>query len=424
MAPIFNRSRLRRQHYAVVTAFIILSIYFLGNLDSPTTETIIRSTTLYQSGRSHKEGLSSRNIAKINNATLGFAHIYALNLPTRTDKRDAMDLSATLTNISLTWRDGVDGKDMHPNAIPPAHDGDGEFTKDGEVGCWRGHMNIIREIATSGIGSALLLEDDADWDVNIKSQLEDLAIAVHDTVKLLPEEKRACSSSAEDSPYGSCWDILWIGHCGGWAPGEKFHQYHSIIRGDNTVPPTFDIEDLTNDISKTSAAGLPCAAHAGKKLDHGAVCKSPMLRANERIVQYKGSPICTFGYAVSQQGAQKMLARMGGISLVDIDSNMDTEMTELCRGDKDGGKREAVQCFSIVPPLIMSHRPRGLKSADSDINKGGKEMRKMGMTKGIMYSTRLNTENLIAGFEPEEQYVKEETTGLVRYKEAAEYKVI
>jgi GR25 family glycosyltransferase involved in LPS biosynthesis len=38
---------------------------------------------------------------------------------------------------------------------------------DGQIGCWRAHMNIWREMIRTGISSALILEDDVDWDVRI-----------------------------------------------------------------------------------------------------------------------------------------------------------------------------------------------------------------------------------------------------------------
>jgi hypothetical protein len=415
MARISGRLRIR--YFAVLTAFLVVSLYFLH---APVEQTQWNSTFIDSVERDSQEEshLFRADKDKIRNGTLGFGAIYAVGLPERTDKRDGMSLAASLTNLRLTWRDGVKGDMVHPKAIPPAHLGEGEFTRDGEVGCWRGHMNVIREIATSGIGSALVLEDDTDWDVNITKQAEKLAIAVQDTISQLPKEQQKCSPDS-DSPYGSCWDILWIGHCGGWPPGKEYRQYSSVIRGDNTMPPVFDIEDLTNDLAPLDE---PCAGHPGH-LPEGVVCESPRLSPDERIVQYKGSPICTFGYAVSQRGARKMLARLGGLSLVDVDANLDTEMTEMCRGDKDIGNRETMQCLTISPPIIMTHRARGPKNTDSDIQDTGNQMdqRVLGITKGAMFSTRLNAEALIAGREPVSQYLLDEGMKKWRYRKLEEY---
>jgi hypothetical protein len=267
-----------RYHMAIAASIIITVILFTLFQSQPSfLKNAIHSTT------TNSRSLNARDKRKINNATLGFAHIYALGLPARTDRRDGLDLAATLTNLTLTWRDGVNGTTMHEKAKPPPHN-DGSKILDAAIGSWRGHMNMMREIVTSGVGSALILEDDADWDVSLRSQMEDLAVAVRETISLLPEQKRDCNGGGgQDSPYGACWDLLWIGHCGGWGPNDHHHAFQSLIRGDSTVPPLWDISDLLNDV------GEPCTAHVGRKLPNNVVCQSPSLQGDERIVS-----ICAF----------------------------------------------------------------------------------------------------------------------------------
>jgi len=57
-----------------------------------------------------------------------------------------------------------------------------------------------------GYGTALILEDDADWGVSLKSQLHTVA-----------EKTRSLGNVARDqrthSPYGDEWDLLWLGNC-------------------------------------------------------------------------------------------------------------------------------------------------------------------------------------------------------------------
>ena len=87
------------------------------------------------------------------------------------------------------------------------------------------------------------MEDDADWDVRIKSQVRDYAKGsqmllqplkgttdkfldpTHDghhgrgaTNFYLDEFSKVCE--ANTSPYGDVdrWDLLWLGHCGGHFP--------------------------------------------------------------------------------------------------------------------------------------------------------------------------------------------------------------
>lgn len=49
----------------------------------------------------------------IANSTLGFQKIYVLGLPDRLLKRDSVELGASITNLNLTWMDGVLGMDLH-----------------------------------------------------------------------------------------------------------------------------------------------------------------------------------------------------------------------------------------------------------------------------------------------------------------------
>jgi hypothetical protein len=158
----------------------------------------------------------SKGDSRIANGTLGFAAIFALGLPDRTDKRDAMELSAALTGLKLTWSDGVQGDTMNPKAVPPVHtdpDPAARMKLDAEVGCWRGHMNILQKIVKEGLGSALILEDDADWDVRIEQQMQQFAVATQDVLAQKPRSANP-TRPHHDSPYGDDWDLFWIGHLG------------------------------------------------------------------------------------------------------------------------------------------------------------------------------------------------------------------
>jgi hypothetical protein len=84
----------------------------------------------------------------------------------------------------------------------------------------------------------LILEDDIDWDIRLKSQLQTFAHAPQmllsrpnaitypsPTDRRGGEEEKAHVNSyilksttwpagTNISPYGDDWDILWLGHCG------------------------------------------------------------------------------------------------------------------------------------------------------------------------------------------------------------------
>lgn len=78
----------------------------------------------------------------IRNETLGFSKIFVVNLPERTDKRDALSLVGALTNIKLTWTSAIRGTSVPDKALPLGVDRAG--WRDGGIGSWRSQINIIR----------------------------------------------------------------------------------------------------------------------------------------------------------------------------------------------------------------------------------------------------------------------------------------
>jgi hypothetical protein len=69
-----------------------------------------------------------------------FQKIYVINLPSRTDHRDATSLAAACTNLTVEYVPGV--TDVDERYMPPGND-DVKLNKGG-LGNWRAHMNIAR----------------------------------------------------------------------------------------------------------------------------------------------------------------------------------------------------------------------------------------------------------------------------------------
>lgn len=78
----------------------------------------------------------------IHNETLGFQKIFVINLPDRTDKRDALSLVSVLTDIKLTWTSAIRGSNVPDKALPLGVDR--KTWRDGGIGSWRSQMNVIR----------------------------------------------------------------------------------------------------------------------------------------------------------------------------------------------------------------------------------------------------------------------------------------
>jgi GR25 family glycosyltransferase involved in LPS biosynthesis len=63
-------------------------------------------------------------------------------MPDRTDKRDMMALSASLSGIKFEFEDGIDASKVSSKAIPESWDRE---SGNGTYGCWRVHMNIAQK---------------------------------------------------------------------------------------------------------------------------------------------------------------------------------------------------------------------------------------------------------------------------------------
>ncbi|KAI4924555.1 hypothetical protein J4E85_007671 [Alternaria conjuncta] len=207
---------------------------------------------------------------------LKFEKILVLNLPSRTDRRDAMSLAAAISNIKLEFVEGVTGESIKNKAYPLPEEN--RKLSAGIRGSWRTHMNALQQIVNQNLTTALILEDDVDWDTRIRQNLQRFALAsrflssnhtsiplsklqahrntetthtalqIIDTTNLakklislplsfLPRQSHLTHTSSPPSPYGdpTKWDILWLGHCGTGMPraahGQKSQVYdHAVHR--------------------------------------------------------------------------------------------------------------------------------------------------------------------------------------------------
>lgn len=129
-----------------------------------------------------------------------------------------------------------------------------------------------------------------------------------------------------------------------------------------------------------------------------------------RWVHITAAPICTFAYALSQQGARKVLF---DLSVDRLAGAFDNALAGLCRrsvaavGEEnaEGDRGLDTKCVSVTPPIFFHHKAKGRVSADSDIQDGGgDEVREKGATENIVWSARNNIRNMIMGTEMESQF--------------------
>ena len=211
--------------------------------------------------------------------------------------------------------------------------------------------------------TALILEDDADWDVNFRSQLEYIALGAQ-ALQSTP------SGSTPASPYGDDWDLIWLGHCAAQPDDGDYRRV--LIKNDNTTtPPTH----------RTNWGGVPDM--------------SQYDNTTRTMFWSKGST-CTYAYAVSFAGAQKMIKWM---SMDIYNQPIDFGLHDMC-----SSKNRHFKCIGVFPQIIGDHKPAGGANKDSDIGTQGtkEEVRERGFTYNVVHSARLNVQKLIEGKEGKE----------------------
>ncbi|KAL7793134.1 glycosyltransferase family 25 protein [Trichoderma ceciliae] len=334
------------------------------------------------------------DFGRVANKTLGFEKVIVIGLPERSDKRDAMELMASLSGFDIEWVDGVKPSSIPNKAVPFGIDP--AAIRDNFLGSWRGHMNAIRQVVEQELGSALIIEDDMDWDIHLKSQLHDIA---HGARQILHE-----SLTLPHSPYGDDWDVLWLGHC-----GEPFPE----TLEENAGLPLDDLAQMSAKYIIHDDETVPPYSQVSKLVDW------TQYRPQTRIVHLSAAPICTFAYAVSQRGAKKILY---GLSVDGLHMAFDNSLAQLCRDAMfELGRKQSsgykMKCLSVNPTIMFHHKAKGLVAAGSDIqNVGGDgSVREKGETESIKWSMRLNLKNILTGKELESQFLEDTTSeGAVR----------
>lgn len=260
-----------------------------------------------------------------------------------------------------------------------------------------GRKANMPRIVRQNLSSALILEDDCDWDIAIRQQLRDFALSTQaltqplranhvvyadptypspnsESLPAVPElsfDHLPLTMPPKVSPYGDEWDVLWVGHCGMSFPFEEsktIPKGRVIHRNDVTVAGRSHLWSLNSPF--TLKDNYPEHTSAVHHVQEG---------------------ICTLAYAVSQAGARKILRH---IALREASEKFDFLMRYFCEGAKG---RPRHNCLTSQPGYFQHHRPVGFNKDASDIDNHGEGFRPKAETDMIRWSVRLNTDILLAG---------------------------
>ncbi|KAI0901923.1 glycosyltransferase family 25 protein [Annulohypoxylon nitens] len=334
----------------------------------------------------------------IYNNTLGFEKIFVIGRPSRTDRRDGMVLAAALSNIEIEFIDGIDGKDVPDKALLNSQ-GELKRLADPVIGAWRAHMNAIQEVVRRNLSSALIMEDDADWDIRIRDQLHNFALASHALTQPLLSSPDSTPTFADQtypngthgpssvpdlaftslpptqppttSPYGDSWDVLWTGHCGMAFPfphNAALPKLRIVHTPDPTVPERKHLPP--------SFSGF----------EHS-------YPEHTRLYHHVQDSCCSLAYGVSQLGARRILREIG---LKDMNQPFDLQLKSFCEGGGSPDRGGPHACLTAQPSLFGVHRARGSKGTNSDIADHGAGVQEE-ETRGVRWSVRMNLDALVRG---------------------------
>ncbi|KAF2661289.1 glycosyltransferase family 25 protein [Lophiostoma macrostomum CBS 122681] len=434
---------------------------------TPFLEVAIVSSTLRKSYTTLPTFECTSSLASPTLTHLKFQKILVLNLPFRTDRRDAITLAAATSNMKLEFVDGVTGDSIKQSAYPPPDEN--LKLSAGIRGSWRTHMNALQRVVEQNLSTALILEDDVDWDVRVRANLQRYALATrflstnHDVLSTTqkypisyrkntetpettfhilsdngiteklpsiplssiyahPQRSPQHASHSPTSPYGdpAQWDILWFGHC-----GAGFPRYTPFSPSKHAVTTANVILTLPND------ATVPTGRHLKAHPFQGDLDPLASAYANHTRIYHRatGGELCTVGYAVSQRGARRLLHQFG---IKGWNGIFDSELGRWCAGEDEKEKAAAAAaassaangkgnekakeikgrervCLATQPPILAHHHPQ---NGESDIGGLGGGYARRYETKYLRYSVRMNLEKIVQGAgqrELEDQWPDEES---------------
>jgi hypothetical protein len=190
--------------------------------------------------------------------------------------------------------------------------------------------NATPRFVQSGLSSALIVEDDVDWDIHLR----------HHQVPLVASALRKLlntTSQNKDDPYASLrhhdnpqtfwgdlseWELLYLGHCGDYFNLKFWPELPHQIFMDESLLPLERMHPETEDFLR----------------DVG-------LRNKQRMVHKSKKPLCSFAYGVTRASAIRILAEFSSEEENHGTWAYDVRLLEACRDLN-------YKCWSSTPELF------------------------------------------------------------------------
>ncbi|KAJ9615752.1 hypothetical protein H2200_001829 [Cladophialophora chaetospira] len=317
----WTQSRLYTRYRLHILAAVLLLITLVWLLPTP-AKSFERGRRFFLSKSSPRQAAA--------NSTLGFQQLLALSAKPSWRTR-GLHAAAKQTGLNFY----IPPQPHNPPEFVEAFEHIGAernatLPKPGSAAAWVAHLDLIKFVIASGFETAFIIEDDVDWDLRIKSQMQ----LVSDNVRNFTNVP-----DTDPTPYGTAWDVLWLGHCG--------------TKTADWVIPRHAFADDTR-ISTEKYSGWS-KQFLRKYVQEGI-----------RELQPSVTTVCTFGFGVTRRGAQKILDVVG----IGADEAYDVALSTQC-------EKGELKCIVLNPQLMHHYEPPAdhgyvsqVKSADYENQEG------------------------------------------------------
>lgn len=308
--------------------FALISILFLA------------LSTLYYLRPAHLSFRSSPNISRAHNETLGFGAIYVLTDDDTSWRVLGLRQAADFAGLRLTIP-----VQLHPSDqdVDTYLDGAKLTTIPKDIRAAINYASLLDIFLSSDYETALFFEDDVDFDVGIKSQMEIISdtLLSHISKDLRPDHEdgllKETHTVVTPYPYGKDgWDVFWIGHY-----GVEFTKESQMIP--YTDPHALPWDHLTSKYNNYY------------ELLRAEYAVQPKKQAQQLMLST--APIGTYAFALTRATAQGLVPKLRDMRV----QQFDLALHDTCK-DLD------LRCIAPVPALMHHHRVTGNSEGKSNLS--------------------------------------------------------
>lgn len=261
------------------------------------------------------------------NSTLGFGGIYVLTENPSTWRVQGLLKAAKHTGVKVQ----VPVQKHATDEEVRAHVGGEPSEGYAHARALLSHLALLETIAQSEFQTALIVEDDVDFGVDIRAQMELLSKAFWDHAG--PSESQTPEDEAQHPYREHEWDIFWPGHF-----GMSFVDSTDIFK--YTDPYALPWDHLTTQFNNY--------------YEQMAASSKPDSPQQQQLI-FNVAPLATFAYATTKTHAARLAQKLRNDKAAKFDNAVHID----CIG---GGHR----CVAPVPQLFHHHQVKGERASSSE----------------------------------------------------------